>query len=227
MIPDSVPPVVVAAFAIVALAVILAVVQSLSMIVRRLFAAPGVVVHEFAHEQVCRLVGVPVTDVAYFRFGDPPGYVKHGQPGRYRESFAISVAPFLVNTVVSLAVFVGLAVLVSSMGLVDAVVGTEGVLATLGALRDALAAASTVRLGLAALLGWLGLAIGMQAFPSTGDANTLWSRSRAEWRRSPVVLLGIPVVVVIYIANLLSWLWADVFYAVGLAIAAFTVVGIV
>ena len=227
MIADSVPPVAAVALAIVAFAVFLAIVSSLTEIVQRLFAAPGVAVHEFAHEQVCHLVGVPVTDVAYFRFGDPPGYVEHGQPSRYRESFAISVAPFLVNTVVALGVFVGFAALVSSLGLIDAVLGSDGVLETVGAVRDVLESASVTTLGLAVLSGWLGFSIGMQAFPSTGDARTLWSRSRAEWRRSPVVLLGIPVVVVIYFVNLLSWLWADVLYALALAIAAFYAVGLV
>ena len=226
MIPDSVPPLAVAVLAVVILTVVVAAVRSLSRLLLRLAAAPGVVVHELAHKQVCDLVGVRVTEVAYFRLGDPPGYVHHEQPDRYRESFAISVAPFLVNSVVSLAAFLGFAALASSMGVVDAL-GAGGVTDTIGALWDALASASTVALALAVALGWLGFAVGMQAFPSTGDANTLWSRSRSEWRRSPVVLLGVPVVVVIYLVNLLSWLWADVLYALGLAVAAFYAVGLV
>ena len=183
-----------------------------------LFTIPGVVVHEFAHKQACDLAGVPVLEAVYFRFGDPPGYVRHHQPDRYRTSFVISVAPFLVNTAVALAAFLGLAALVSATGHG----GTSP--------SDWLEAVETVsRETLAAglLLAWLGFSVGMHAFPSTGDARTLWTRSRAEWRRSPVVLLGIPVVVVIYIANLLSWLWADVFYALALALAAFAVVGLV
>jgi len=59
-----------------------------------------------------------------------------------------------------------------------------------------------------------------------GDANVLWTRSRAEWRRSPRVLLGVPIIVVIYVANLLSWLWADVLYAIGLFILAAWVMGL-
>ena len=193
--------------AIVALTALVVGISTLLWLLVRLFTIPGVVVHEFAHKQACELVGVPVLEVVYFRFGDPAGYVRHAQPKRYREAFVVSVAPFLVNTVVAFAIFLGLAALVS----------------TTGDLRGA----SSGTIAFAVGLGWLGLSIGMHAFPSTGDANTLWRRSRLEWRQSPTVLLGIPVIVVIYVANLLSWLWADVLYALGLGVLAFSVVGMV
>ncbi|MFC6764053.1 metalloprotease family protein [Natrinema soli] len=194
---------------VIAVAVLTAVVVGIVSLVRflfRLFTVPGVVVHEFAHKQACDLVGVPVLEVAYFRFGDPPGYVQHVTPERYRASFVVSVAPFLVNTVVAFAAFLGLAALV----------------ATIGDLRTV----SNGTIAAAIVLGWLGLSIGMHAFPSTGDANVLWNRSRAEWRGSPRVLLGIPIVVVIYIANLLLWLWANVLYAIGLFVLAAWAVGL-
>ncbi|ADB62362.1 conserved hypothetical protein [Haloterrigena turkmenica DSM 5511] len=226
MTPTGVSPLVAVLIVVVAMTVIVAVVGSLTRVVMRLLAAPGVVVHELAHKQVCHLVGVPVREVAYFRFGDPPGYVRHAQPGRYRESFAISVAPFLVNTVVSVAAFLGFAALASSLGIADALAhATAEPVASANALRDSLVAAPSGELALTVALGWLGLAVGVQAFPSTSDANTLWTRSRSEWRRTPVVLLGVPVVVVIYLVNLLSWLWADVIYALGLCLLAFYTVG--
>lgn len=224
MVVDSVPSAVAVVLGLLAVVVGVAVVDSLARVFYRLAMAPGVVVHEFAHRQACRFVGVPVTEVVYFRFGDPPGYVRHAQPGRYRESFVISVAPFFVNTAVSLAAFLGFGVLAWSIGVADAiVVGDVGT--TVNGLWAVANAASLERVALLVVLGWLGLVVGLQAFPSTGDANALWTRSRAEWRRSPVVLLGVPIVAVIYAANLLSWLWADVLYALGLAILAFYAVG--
>ncbi|WP_436346011.1 DUF3267 domain-containing protein [Natronorubrum sp. FCH18a] len=201
--------------AIVALSVAIVGVSYLLSLALVCVTAPGVVVHEFAHKQACDLVGVPVVEVVYFRFGNPPGYVRHHQPRRYRTSFVISVAPFLVNTVVAFVAFLGFAWLVTTTG--------DG--GSPAALLGDLSTASNQTLAFAALWGWWGLSVGMQAFPSTGDANTLWARSRAEWRRSPVVLLGVPVVLVIYLANLLSWLWADVFYALALGVAAFYVIG--
>ncbi|QCS41125.1 metalloprotease family protein [Natrinema versiforme] len=192
--------------AAIALTVVLVGISTLFWGLFRLFTVPGVVFHEFAHKQACDLVGVPVLEVAYFRVGNPPGYVRHGHPERYRESFVVSVAPFLVNTLAAFAAFLGLAVLLEGIGEIRT--------ASLGTIVAALA------------LGWLGLSVGMHAFPSTGDANTLWNRSRAEWRRSPRVLLGVPFVVVIYVANLLSWLWADLLYAAGLFAVAAWVVGL-
>ncbi|AGB30251.1 hypothetical protein C488_05217 [Natrinema pellirubrum DSM 15624] len=187
----------------------------------RLAAAPGTVVHEFAHKRACDLVGVPVVEVEYFRLGSPAGYVRHGQPDRYRETFVISVAPFLVNTALSFVAFLALAAVATTAA------DSRSSLEALLELVEVLGGASTPTLALAIGLGWIGLAVGAKAFPSFGDANTLWTRSRAEWRRSPIVLLGVPVVVAIYVVNVLSWLWADLLYAVGIAIVAFAVFGAV
>ncbi|MCU4743893.1 DUF3267 domain-containing protein [Natronoglomus mannanivorans] len=172
-----------------------------------LFSLPGVVVHEFAHKKACDWIGVPVVDVVYFRFENPPGYVRHVEPDRYRASFVISVAPFLVNTVVALAAFAGLAWLVHSIE------------------TGSLEAASRKGVVAAAVLCWVGTSVGVHAFPSTGDANTLWTRARAEWLRSPVVILGLPFVVLIYVANLLSRLYLDTLYAIGLLLLAWYAVG--
>ncbi|QFU82459.1 metalloprotease family protein [Natronorubrum aibiense] len=216
MSADAVLVAVAVVFALTVLAIAVIGIGTLCWVGLQLLTLPGVVVHEFAHKQACDLVGVPVIEVAYFRFGDPPGYVRHAHPDQYRKSFVISVAPFLVNTVVSFAAFFALAVLVT------AVVGNHVSVDLLAGLETA----SSEMLVLAVVLGWLGLSVGIQAFPSTGDANTLWVRSRSEWRRSPIVLLGVPVVLVIYVANLLSWLWADVFYALALGVTAFYAVSV-
>ncbi|RQG92104.1 DUF3267 domain-containing protein [Natrarchaeobius chitinivorans] len=200
-------------FAIVVAVLALAIVGigTLCAVAVRLFTVPGVVVHEFAHASACRLVGVRVLEVVYFQFGDPAGYVRHEQPRRYREAFVVSVAPFLVNTIVAFVAFLGLATLVAASDV-----------ASLGDVRTI----SREPLAVGAGLAWLGLSVGIHAFPSTGDADVLWTRSRLEWRRSPLVLLGLPVVAVIYVANVLSWLWADVLYALGLLALAFALVGV-
>lgn len=176
-------------------------------IVLALFSMPGVVVHEFAHKKACDWIGVPVVDVVYFRFGNPPGYVRHVEPDRYRASFAISVAPFLVNTVVAFAAFAGLAWLVHSLE------------------TASVDAASSETVVAAAVLCWVGTSVGVHAFPSTGDANTLWTRARGEWRRSPIVIVGLPLVALLYLANVLSRLYLDTLYAIGLLLLAWHAVG--
>ncbi|MCU4751878.1 metalloprotease family protein [Halobacteria archaeon AArc-curdl1] len=180
-----------------------------------LLTAPGVVVHEFAHKTVCDLTGVPVVDVSYFQFGDPAGYVRHQEPSTYRTSFLISVAPFFVNTILALVLFTGFWHLLGTLGPLE----FERVL-----LEGVIDAPLEMQAGLV-VLAWLGFVIGLQAFPSTGDANTLWTRTRGEWRSAPLVLVGLPFVFLIYLVNLLSWAYLHVFYAAALAVGAF--VGVV
>ncbi|MEY7848934.1 DUF3267 domain-containing protein [Natrarchaeobius sp. A-rgal3] len=207
---EALPTVLVAVFVVAVVALAIVGIGTIVWFASHVFSIPGVIVHEFAHATACRLVGVRVLEVVYFRFGDPAGYVRHEQPQQYREAFAVSVAPFLVNTLVAFAAFLGVATLV-----------VAGDIASIDDVRTS----PGERLAALALLTWLGLSVGTYAFPSTGDANVLWTRSRLEWRRSPLVLLGLPVVAVIYLANLLSWLWADVLYALGLLALAFALLG--
>ena len=179
-----------------------------------LLAAPGVVVHEFAHKLACDLANVPVIETVYFQFGDPPGYVRHHQPSAYRTSFLISIAPFFVNTIVALLASFWFWVLLSTLGSLHAPVE----------LLEGLVAAEPPTQAGVFVLGWLGLSIGQHAFPSNGDAATLWDRTRAEWRSTPLVLVGLPFVALIYLSNLLSWAYADLWYAVGLWTGAFVLV---
>lgn len=65
-------------------------------------------------------------------------------------------------------------------------------------------------------LYWLGISIGMHAFPSSGDADNLWRYSKAAWRHNPLAILGFPAVILIKIAAVLSIIWFDLFYAIAL-----------
>ncbi|WP_132057224.1 metalloprotease family protein [Halorussus amylolyticus] len=167
---------------------------------------PGVVVHEFAHKKVCDRYDIPVAEVCYFRVGNPAGYVLHDEPERFRASLAVSVAPFVLNTALALGLFGALALL---WGKPD---GSGLYVDQFGAPAYGLL--------------WLGASVGMHAFPSTGDAETIWNRTKREWRSAPLVLLALPVVAVIYVANLLSFFWLDAIYALGLLFVAVISMGV-
>ncbi len=160
-----------------------------------LVTAPGVVVHEFAHAKVCQWADVPILEVCYFQLGDPPGYVLHAEPESYRDSYLISVAPFLVNTIVAALLFVAIPLLATGAGGVGEA-GTVGW-----------------------IVFWLGISVAAHAFPSTGDAKSVWTDTKAHYRSSPLALVGLPIVVLIYIANLLSIVWFDFIYALLLYVA--------
>ncbi len=59
------------------------------------------------------------------------------------------------------------------------------------------------------LLLWLGVASGLHAIPSDGDADTLLSTINARIWRNPLVAVGYPFVLLLYILNFLKRWRAD------------------
>jgi len=155
-----------------------------------LLTFPGVMVHELAHVLFCWLLGIRVVKVCLFRFGNPAGYVLHEEPANALQHMLISFGPFTVNTVLGAAV----------------------------------AASATVPLlhftdpRISNLLIWLGVSIAMHAFPSTGDAASLWhgiwsGRGCCLWR-----LIALPFVVLIYIGALGSVFLLNTAYGIFVAL---------
>lgn len=149
---------------------------------------PGVVIHEIAHRLTCGVAGVPVIKTCYFRIGNPAGYVIHKDVQDYDEAFLICTAPFLINTFAAGVVFT-----LAIKGQFDS---------------------SLVR----PVLYWLGIAIAMHSFPSSGDAQNLWDYSRKMWYKNLWALLGFPVVALIRLASSLRVIWFDLFYALALLV---------
>lgn len=148
---------------------------------------PGVIVHELGHMFFCRIFKVKIHKVCYFRFGNPAGYVIHDDPENFKQSFFIDVGPFIVNSVLAIIAFILTALL------------------------------TPVYESYGFLFSWLGISIAMNSFPSKGDAKVLWAVTRKHSKDNGLLrLVGYPFVVIIYVANLLSFLWFDLFYAIGL-----------
>ncbi|MGV3662403.1 MAG: metalloprotease family protein [Prosthecobacter sp.] len=147
---------------------------------------PGVIVHETAHQLMCRLTGTPVLKVCYFQVANPAGYVMHDAPSSGWKHFLISVAPFLINTIVGLLIAL-------PAGLVAAGKGEAGPLEV--------------------FLGWLGISVAMHAFPSVGDAASLWHAIKAKGAPWLLRIIGFPVVLIIFVGAALSVIWFDAIYA--------------
>jgi hypothetical protein len=153
---------------------------------------PGVIVHEMAHQLFCRWFRVPVFDVCYFRVGNPAGYVIHENPQKASQQIWIGVGPFLVNTI-------------------------------LGALVAFPAAIPVLKFDagrpLDFLFIWLGISIAMHAFPSIGDAKSIWRGVSS--RDVPLLgkLVATPVVALIYLGAIGSIFWLDVLYGAAVALA--------
>lgn len=147
-------------------------------------------VHEYAHYKMCHWRDVPVHEVVFFQFGNPVGYVAHGEPDRYADALAISGAPFMMNSALAIGLFGG------ALGVGVGAGPSAGITAVLSPLAI-----------------WLGISVGMHAIPSSGDAASLWTLAKTHWRDSVLGLLGFPIAALIYLANLLNFLWFDLIYA--------------
>jgi hypothetical protein len=151
---------------------------------------PGVIVHESAHLLFCRLRGLAVLDVCFFRLGNPAGYVIHEKTADFTSTFLVATGPFIVNSLLCVffcfPAFVPVRVFHQSNPL-------------------------------SYFLIWLGISIGMHAFPSTTDAKNLWAAAREAVKGGNVLaVVTFPLVVVIFAANLLSVFCFDYLYGLAL-----------
>ena len=157
---------------------------------------PGIIVHEAAHLLFCRLRGLAVLDVRFFTMkaggmeGFAGGWVVTEEHHDFLTSLLVCMGPLLINSV--------LCVLFCFPSMVPLRIFDRG---------DVLDYAFI----------WLGVSIGMHAFPSSGDAAVLWRQAtKAAGGGNMLAILTMPLVGAIYVANFLSILWFDVIYAIAL-----------
>ena len=151
----------------------------------------GVMVHEMAHRFFCDVAGVRVLKVCYFRVGNPAGYVLHETTDRLGAAFLITVGPLLVNTVVcSLLTFTPVIAFSLKPESVHPVFY---------------------------LLAWVGMSVGMHAFPSNQDARNFTAVLEATGKRGLLYWVGQGFRGLIFVANLLRVVWFDLMYAAAIA----------
>ena len=157
-----------------------------------LLTFPGVIIHEAGHLFFCKLFKLPVFDVCFFRFGNPAGYVIHGKTDNFKALFFVSTGPFFANTFLCV-VFCSAAFLpVWELKVTDP---------------------------WAYFFYWLGLSIGMHAFPSTADLSNLWQMAPARARNGNLLaIISLPLVAAMYLLNFARVIWADLGYGIAVGI---------
>lgn len=152
-----------------------------------LLTFPGVIIHEAAHHLFCRIRKVPMFDVCYFSIkGSASGYVQHAKIDSFSTTFLVSIGPFIVNTLLCMAICFPASLPYHYFG--DRSIVTYFLL-------------------------WLGVSIGMHAFPSNVDASHILNKAKEEAKKKNIfAILSFPLVIIIYIANILSFFWFDVLY---------------
>jgi hypothetical protein len=151
---------------------------------------PGVIVHEIAHQLFCRLFRVAVLNVCYFRVGNPAGYVVHEHPKKASQHLWIGIGPFFLNTI--------LGALIALPGAIPVLQFESGTI-------------------LDWFFVWLGVSIAMHAFPSTGDAKSIWQGVQSAETPVGVRIIAAPVVGIIYLGAVGSFFWLDALYGGGIA----------
>jgi hypothetical protein len=150
-----------------------------------ILGAPGVIIHELAHAFFCLFFGIKIYKINLFQFKQVAGYVTHGEPKSFLASFFISFGPLLVNSVLSIYLF-------------SRIVPPYNSFATSNLYN--------------LLWLYLGIVIGLQAIPSTGDAESLLQNANHNILRNPLKLLLYPLILVLYILNLLKRIYFNIIF---------------
>lgn len=153
---------------------------------------PGVIVHEAAHMFFCKLRRIAVFDVRFFRVGNPAGYVVHEPVDKFSTAFLICFGPFLVNSLLCMLICFPAFMPLRVFGVTHP---------------------------LSYVLLWLGVSIGMHAFPSIVDAHGLLTQAKKEVSSlNPLAIVSFPLVWAVYVANILRFFWLDYLYGIGIGL---------
>ena len=148
---------------------------------------PGIIAHELGHMFFCKRFNIKIHKTCYFRLGNPAGYVIHDDPNNFRQSFFIDVGPFIVSNILAIVAFVFASSFITSVE------------------------------NMGFFFVWLGISFAMNSFPSKGDAKVLWAVTKKHSEKNGLLkLIGYPFAIIIYIADLLSFIWFDLIWAIGL-----------
>lgn len=155
-----------------------------------LITFPGIIVHEISHRFFCDLVKIPVYNVCYFNFkqiiSKEAGYVIHAPCNNLKSSFLISIGPLIINTF--------LCSLLTIPASITEYLNPNQI--------------NPVFL----FLQWIGLSIGMHAFPSNQDMqNFLYQVSNSK--KNILYLFAKFFSIIIALANALRFFWFDFVYA--------------
>lgn len=153
-----------------------------------LITFPGVIVHEIGHRFFADQARVPVYDVCYYRFGNPAGYVIHGPVKGVKNALLIAIGPLIVNTTLCSVI-------------------------TFTVIPSIFTLAETPNPWPFFLLLWVGISIGMHAFPSNEDMQNLVQAVKEEKKGGLLVFAAHLFAGIFWFANILRFFWFDAIYA--------------
>ncbi|MCP4214115.1 MAG: DUF3267 domain-containing protein [bacterium] len=151
---------------------------------------PGVIVQQAIHMLICKWRHIPIMELRFFQTGEPVGCVLHENPKDFLSAFLVCIGPFFVNSI--LCILLCFPAFIPILGFGE-------------------------KNPLSYLLIYLGVSIGMHAFPTIRDANNLWEHSKFGLKKAnPLVIITFPLVFLLYVAHYLKIMWIDAAYGVAL-----------
>ncbi len=153
-----------------------------------LLTFPGVICHEIAHRFFCDICGVPVYAACYIRVGNPAGYVVHGPVRSLKSAFLISIGPLIVNTLLCSLISFAAVIPLFILKVADTSFASG-------------------------LLIWVGISMGMHAFPSNVDMDNFTALVQHTGTRGLAHIAGKFFSGLFALANVLRFIWFDAIYA--------------
>ena len=151
---------------------------------------PGVIMHEVAHRFMCDLLHVPVYGANYFSIGSTrAGYVSHQKTDNVIHVLLISFAPLFINSFFCMLFTLPYSSTIHIAG--------EGI--------------NNFANG---FLWWVGMSMGINAFPSNQDTDNALSAAEENGGSFIIWLLCS----LMKVLNFLSRIWIDFAYAYGVSL---------
>ena len=128
----------------------------------------------------------------FFPRGEPVRVCDHEKTENFKAMFFVSLGPFFVNTLLCMVFCAGAFLPVWELKVEDPV---------------------------AYFFSWLGLSIGMHAFPSTADLKNLWEVAPQQAKRGNLLaIISLPLAGILMILNFGRIVWADLGYGIAVGI---------
>ncbi|MDR1982661.1 MAG: metalloprotease family protein [Holosporaceae bacterium] len=148
---------------------------------------PGIIIHEWAHKLACDLFKIKVLETKYWSLQG--GYVVHEATEDIKVVAAISLAPFVIGSLMAIL-----------LGIVCVIMRNWEIL---------LEYFYVVRI--------FGITIGMHAFPSNQDTSNFLNFAK-HYNKKTLVMIASTLHSVFIILNALRFIWIDAFYGAFLVI---------
>ena len=153
---------------------------------------PGLLIYIWVQKFFCKLAGIKVHRTRYLKLDSEEfEFIKHDQPETFKQSFLISFGPFIINSLIAISISFALA-------MIDGLFKEKQYLILLF------------------LFGfWLSMSIAMHALPKNHDASLVIQSARNSRLNGGSIFynLVIPIMGLLYIINIMRFLWFDVVYA--------------